>query len=552
MVSKGYSVLGVDINPNEICVVEMRGAWPNGQVLRADTIPMPPGALDNGRIANAEAVAGALRSLLERMGVETRESIMGIAARSVIARVIEVPRVPDSEMPVVIEGELTHYQILGAHKNSLDYLRLHEGSDGGASIPQVLVTAAEESVVNGYCAVADQAGLRLIALEPVLVAMYRAAFLQAQDQPAAITLTISDTEAEIAIADKGHIRLYRRVDIGSDHLILSRQPSGYDSPLEVANSYRLAFNAEEEEEPRMTGNVPPSRLSKEVDPESARALATEIRRSLDYYQSQFPDTALVRHTVVAIDHPALQSLVEWLGEELNLETSIARLPAVWKASPGLAARMEPPDDLPFIAATGLAMHGLTNLPAHLPSFDLSTRQRADLNVEYARRKLAISLTLSLAALIVGMVGAYKIGGNANRVNHDFFHAQEDLNEMQHKKQTNIDSIQAQANVLRVLQSQGYPLPRIMDAATHTIASQAGFIEISLNPAGHLHVTGEAANETAMIKTLEGFKNSPYFEDTVAESFGKAGDTTKPTLVKFQISSQLAGTKPAVTAAAKAP
>src|SRR5579871_4332179 len=290
MAVQGRPILGIDINPNEVCVVEMYGAWPDGHVVRADAAPTPRGALVEGRVAQPEVLAEVIRSLMERMGVGTREAIVGMMARNVVTRVVEVPRVPDNELPMVIEGELAHYQLLGGQTTTLDYFRLPEPEDSRA-IPQVLVVAAEENTIRDYYLVADLAGLRLLALEPSLSAMYRSAYLQLQSKPAGASLSIGSTEAEIVIVDRGQIRLYRRIDIGSDNLILQRKTSGFDS-------YRGRPLAEVGE----TTDGDGQQLSSEIDPYSAENLAVELQRSIEYYQGQNPQANPVNAVVIAIDN----------------------------------------------------------------------------------------------------------------------------------------------------------------------------------------------------------------------------------------------------------
>ena len=82
----------------------------------------------------------------------------------------------------------------------------------------MLLMASEKTVVSGYQAVSEHAGLRLLALEPTLLAMYRIGWLLARDQPRAVCLSVSQQRSEVAVIEDGEIRLYRRVDVGSDSL----------------------------------------------------------------------------------------------------------------------------------------------------------------------------------------------------------------------------------------------------------------------------------------------------------------------------------------------
>ncbi len=114
--------------------------------------------------------------------------------------------------------------------------------------------------------------------------------------------------------------------------------------------------------------------------------------------------------------------------------------------------------------------------------------------------------------------------------------QAELSTKQKLKQEYLDQLQAQTEQLQTLQPKGFPFPRIMDAVSHAIAPDVGLTGVSLDMSGQVLVTGEAANEKAVIRTLEGLKSSPSFENTSLDTFDTKGNVTgRPPVVRFQIS-----------------
>src|SRR5690349_13199763 len=120
MLMREGPILGIDIDSKEIRVVEMRGSWSQPQILRAEAVPTPPGAVENGRVVYPQPVADALRILTQRMGVRTRDVILGLPARTVMARVLEIPNVPDAEIPAILQGEMLHYHLLMEGEGAFD------------------------------------------------------------------------------------------------------------------------------------------------------------------------------------------------------------------------------------------------------------------------------------------------------------------------------------------------------------------------------------------------------------------------------------------------
>src|SRR5262245_55895495 len=117
------TVLGVEIGAREVRMVEMRGGNPP-HILKPGAVPLPAGAMDGDRIVQVEAVADIIRGLHSRLGCQSRSAVVGMGVQGVVTRILAIPRVPDSELRIVIEGELAHYQILRAGTGAFDFFRL--------------------------------------------------------------------------------------------------------------------------------------------------------------------------------------------------------------------------------------------------------------------------------------------------------------------------------------------------------------------------------------------------------------------------------------------
>ena len=532
MPAKGRPVLGVDIHPHEIRVVEMRGNWSHAEVVNIGAIPTPAGAMEGDRVANPDAIAEALRQLLHDRGIGARDAILGIAARSIITRVIDVPRVPDKEMRTVIEGEMAHYQILREGTGTFDFIRLPEAEENGEATPQVLLMAVEDLIVSGYCEVADRAGLRLIALEPVLLSMFRAAFSQAQDQPTVACLSITYGKSEIAIMDEGLLRLYRRVDTGSDDLLTARRQG--PSAQQPTGNALLGSLAEQEIE--LEHAAPQSG----INISAANNLAIELQRSIEYYRREYPHSEPINRVLVATNDPELQPIVAWLSDALGTEMLTVSPQASMTLDPQVTSQLAPPDGLRFLAAAGLAMHELAGHPAALPLFDLSSLQQATNLIETSRRKLAIAMVAAAAILVIGLGAAFAVGQQANSVYHSLTGAQQELAAKQQEHQTQVSQLEAQQEQLRVLKTQGFPFPRIVDAAAAAVDPEAGLTDLNLDVNGKVQLNGDASSERAVNNTLQNMLNCPYFNGPTLDSFDSSGGGQLPRTVHFQISSQLAG------------
>lgn len=534
-------VLGVDINQYEIRVVEMRGVGPSAQVIRAGAVPVPRGAIEGDRIIFPDTISETLRGLLHRMNVSTRQAVVGLGAANTITRVLDLPRVPDHEIRMVIEGELAHYQILRAGTGAFDYLRLQDPPPGKEAAPPVLVMATEERTVDLYREITERAGLQLLALEPILLSMYRTATPLIQAQPSAACLLISYGKSEIAIADQGHIRLYRRVDIGSNDLIAGRQP---------ASSLPLSQGGEAHERVLLGDDAPfesplLSEGEGEINAVAANNLATELQRSLDYYRREFPQAPAVTRVILATNDPEIDPLAQWLSQALAIDCIVAEPPISMGVSRALAAQLEAPEGLRYLGAAGLALNALPGLPATVPRFDLSAFEREAVEVVAARGRLAVSLAISVSMIVVGLVVTLTFLRHTGILEHQIRMMQSDLMGKQQLEQAQIQEIQLVHDRYVALKREGVPFPRIMDLIARAVSMQAGLTTVGLDRAGRLAVEGEAEDEKAMIDTLNEMSKCPYFTNTTLDSFTNRflNDQRTRRVVEFKISSQIVGISP---------
>jgi hypothetical protein len=387
----------------------------------------------------------------------------------------------------------------------------------------------------------------------VLLAMYRVAFPKVQAASSALCLAISNGEVEITVISQGQIRLYRRIDMGRHNLFTGAARVEAPTPQYDSKPAARPLFTEEEEEPAAAESGPAA-VARQINVAAASSLVVEIQRSLDYYSSQYTQAETVTHAVLATHDPELKALAGWLGQALSVEMAVAELPADGAASPAVFAQLDGPESVRYLGAVGLALHALPGAPTAIPQFDLSTgqKERKTIQVGFGERRPMIALALSVLFLVTGGTFAFSIGRKASSLASALEGRKAELQRKQKTRQDLLNRVQAQAEQLRVLSVKGIPFPRIMDTVAVAVAPEVGLTGISLDPTGKLLITGEAANEKALIKTLEGLKSSPFFEGTSLDGFdSKTPPGATTALVRFQISAKLVGTDAPATTTASA-
>ncbi len=546
-------ILGVTFTATQLRLVEAQGRASNPQVLHAGVAPMPEGAFVGDRIVDPEAVGIALRRLVDSAGAVSRDAVFGIASGSVITQVMNVPFVPETELQAVLEGELEHYKIMRHGESAFDYLRLSAAgqsqpsadAQAGGESPMLLM-AADKNVIALYQRVAELAGLNLVSLEPTLLGMYRVGWMLTKGQPGGLCLSVDHVRSELAFIDAGAIRLYRRIDVGSENLFPTLFPNAAQNSSNAGRP-RASILGEEEEPGLALSGLNSGLPGISMNMSAARAVALEVRRSIEYYRREHPDRSDGDIVLVA-DTPAMETMQPWLQEELGRNVMLLK-PALLRDLTGVNLLQVPGSDsagsgasseLALMPALGLALGLLPDAPADVPRFNLTSAHRLNAIAAAARRTLLSSAAASLIVLLLGITIAGLIYLRVGVAERELNRLQAEYTAKQQQQNLIVSTWQRQQNQLTALQNKGYPFPRVMDAISNVVAPQAGLTEVALDSGGRLSVTGTAVNDLAVVQTLDGMRSVNWFVFPTLDSQERKRDRQElPPHVEFKISTQLA-------------
>jgi type IV pilus assembly protein PilM len=489
--------------------MEMRGGGPEPQILRAGSVPLPAGAMDGDRIVQVEAVAELIRGLHSRLQCTTKDAVIGMGLQNVVTRILAVPRVKDdSELRTVIEGELAHFQILRAGMGAFDFFRLDNSAATTDASPSVLLMAVEDRIAQGYRLCAEKAGLRVQALEPVTLSLFRAGFTRLQAEPAAMCLAITPQRSELSILDHAEIRLYRRLDIGSNDFIAGRRagseassPGGLGGEDEgTARPARTLLGNDEDtanlSPPTGIGGVPLSgggSLSDygEIIPQAAASLANEVQKTLDYYRREYPNATPIARIVLATNDPDAEGLSEWLSHALRIEVTVANNPVTPGLPPQTAQQLEPPNGLRFLGAAGLALHQLTPDWTQVPRFNLASGVQAKAAV--GTDKLTYVAVASGCILLGGLLAGFIFNSKTHAVQREVESNNAQIVSMKNQITDVLTRTQNDKILRGIVRADNLPVPRLMDAITGALPPHVALTNVQIDRKGKVAIDGKAIN-----------------------------------------------------------
>lgn len=349
--------LAVDLGSSSVKVARL---GEGGKVVSCDLAPLPQVTSEDikSRSRQDGLVVDALKALVQRLGVNRIETVSMLSGRSVYIRRLKMIQMSKVELDKAIRFEAKTTLPFPIAEAVIDYLVLKRFEETGVKKQEVLVFAVPKKALEEHLGILRRAGL-----EPVAIDISPFAYLRYFDKNypdlAGRTFAYIDLGAE-----KTEVDIYRE-----GHVIFSRTIAFGGRQLTQAISEELNISwAEAEELKKEYGH--PLKLEKEVLARSAKGdkawaaheaaahlyvqLLTDLRRSLEYFSSQFPEAALEK-IFIGGGLAGCSGLDQFIGQNLGLVVAKATAGEVPLAptTRTAAAGIKDPTSL-FIGCLGLA------------------------------------------------------------------------------------------------------------------------------------------------------------------------------------------------------
>lgn len=498
-------VLGIEVDGGQVRIVEMQRGAHHPAITGAHIADIPSGAMAGGAVMRPDVLADVIISALDEMGASTKNAVLGLPASVISMRALDVPDVPEAELQAVVEGEVQHFQILREEGGVFDFWKLKPPVGKEDADRQVLLMAVEESILGGYREALDRAGIQIDAIEAQHIGMYRSASRQVGDEGAVCVLTIGESRSEIGMVIADELALYRRIEIGASDMILDP----------------------------MAGDLNETVVS---------TLATELKRSIDYFHREYPNAPIVGKILASVREPSLEKIPELLIPVLRLDIDLVTPPEASAATPEISRILDMPDGARYLGAIGLAMEGVDAGSANAPVFDFGASGGRSHEMKFARRNFFLSAAAAATLLIVGAGLSFYLGANNRRMDAEISQRRADINTLQERYRPQAEARAMQLEILRDLGSQGVPFQPLMDALGASLDPGVGLEKVNVDTGGIVKITAEAVDELAMINTVERLRSFPYFTDTVVDRYGKLNESEPwNPAIKFDLTTRYVGT-----------
>jgi type IV pilus assembly protein PilM len=344
--------VGIDIGSDTLKVVELQGNYRAGfRLSRMGTAPCPPGVIRDGVPVAPEELGSHVRALLDRAGVRADRAIMGVGGQAVTVREVRVPPMSKQELTAAVRYEAERYLPYNLREVYMDYQVLGETSEDGRKMLEVLVVAARQDVVDHIVATADAARVQLRVLDVESFALLRSVIPSKVQEQTVAVVDLGAEASDILITEGQRLRFTRNIPIGGLALVNAIREA---MDVDASTARSLLEEKGEVLEEGAEADHTAERLHDIIAPHIGD-LITEIRRSLDYYQTR-SRTAVINQILLAGGLARLRHLDRTIASELGI-TAVVASPFV-----NVNTAAMPPDRLTAAGSTmavavGLAMRG---------------------------------------------------------------------------------------------------------------------------------------------------------------------------------------------------
>jgi len=344
--------VGLDLGHGTIKAVQVERTGTGWKLSRAVSAPTPPDCVKDGVVVDIPAMAAAIKQMLKEARMTATSAIIAVAGGTVIVRTVRIPKMPEATLRKSIKFEAGRYVPSSIEDSFIEFEILGEAPDNQMD---VMIVAAPREIVESRMRSCAMAGIDVEVVDIEAFAMYRA-LVESEAEPTSqqTTIALVDVGAHsthVSVVSKGVFAMTRSIPHAGK--TLTEALKGYfklsDEDAESGKAQLDLTQLLSDEKP--LENPPLRVLQPHVD-----ELIREIRRSLNYYQSQQTEQGApnpVTKILVSGGGAQLTGLAQYLSHKLGIE---AEAKGIFDNPRFVSAGTEEPGQgLDLSVASGLAM-----------------------------------------------------------------------------------------------------------------------------------------------------------------------------------------------------
>jgi len=226
--NKKTPLVAVDISSNSITVAQLDTVNNKPKLMNLGAMPLEEGSVVRGVIENPSNVISALRLLLKTEKIKCRHAITSVC--DPIIRKIEVPMVPEKELPEKIYELAEQYIPFDIKKMLIDYkiielAKMEKNEESlsknyfiGEAMSEILLFAISKEIVNDRLDILTEAGLNTVIVDIDIFASINALKLNRilPETGLVALLDLTNPASRINVLSNGNILFFKGAPVATD------------------------------------------------------------------------------------------------------------------------------------------------------------------------------------------------------------------------------------------------------------------------------------------------------------------------------------------------
>jgi type IV pilus assembly protein PilM len=304
--------VGLDVGTSAVRAVELVLGREQVTLTRFGQVALAPGAVVDGEVVDAPAVAAAIRRLWREAGFRSKSVIVGVGNQRVVARQADLPDMSDDDMRSALQFQAQDLIPIPIENAVLDFQVIDRlpGADG--DMVRILLVAAQRGMVDSLLAGLEGGALTASMVDPVPFALMRSlagsSLEDDLDGTAQAIVCVGAGITNVVVHQRGIPDFVRMLGVGGD-----------DVTQGIATELGVDVDTAEDLKRRAAPESDDELLVRAAEIVAARSalLIEEIRGSLDYYQAQ-PEASPISRIVLTGGGSKTIGLAEGLEQTLGI------------------------------------------------------------------------------------------------------------------------------------------------------------------------------------------------------------------------------------------
>lgn len=170
--AKIKSVIGFEVDSNEIRAVEISRSSGTYSILACGKIPLQEGIIEEGFIRDADRFNIALTELMQNGGFRATDVVVGVNNENVVMRYATFPKVADDKLRNMVLLQAQEFIPIPVQEMEIDYVVAGDGvNEDEQPVTNVMLVAARRNMIEQYINVLSASKLQVIDVNATVLSL---------------------------------------------------------------------------------------------------------------------------------------------------------------------------------------------------------------------------------------------------------------------------------------------------------------------------------------------------------------------------------------------